>query len=245
MRVIPSALNDIASLLCCPFFLSVCTFILLYPTSVAILPADTDEEMNGTLDQNETVHYHYHIPVAGITLRVCISVGHVVVYGSFSVPNPNSAFYDFVLEFGSESNTSDTETCRNRYIDPDKIPQPHPPPNTQPSSTYQPSTGGAPTTTTTLAPQPTVVPSTSPPVVGLTDKVVYLSVVGRAEDNNFVLNGSVGDSYPKPSSAIISGALPPTTSSLRVAPVSSSTPPATVPPSVSSISTTLTLMLMQ
>jgi hypothetical protein len=170
----------------------------------ATLPADTDEEMNGTLDQNETVRYHYQIPVAGITLRVCISVGHVVVYGSFSVPNPNSAFYDFVLEFGSESNTSDTETCRNRYIDPDKIPQPHPPPNTQPSSTYQPSTGGAPTTTTTLAPQPTVVPSTAPPVVELTDKVVYLSVVGVARENNFVLNGSVGDIYPKPPAVTIS-----------------------------------------
>ena len=204
----------------------------IYPTFAATLPADTDEEMNGTLDQNETVRYHYQIPVAGITLRVCISVGHVVVYGSFSVPNPNSAFYDFVLEFGSESNTSDTETCRNRYIDPDKIPRPHHPPNTKPSSTYQPSTGGAPTTTTTLAPQPTVVPSTAPPVVELTDKVVYLSVVGRAEDNNFFLNGSVGDSYPQPSSAVISSAtVPATTTSLRV---SSSTPPATVPPSVSS-----------
>ena len=181
----------------------VCTF-LLYPTSAATLPADTDEEMNGTLDQNETVRYHYQIPVAGITLRVCISVGHVVVYGSFSVPNPNSAFYDFVLEFGSETNTSDTEICRNRYIDPDKIPRPLPPPNTHPSSTYEPSTGGAPTTTTTLAPQPTVVPSTAPPVVELTDKVVYLSVVGVAKENNFVLNGSVGDIYPKPPAVTIS-----------------------------------------
>ena len=196
----------------------------------ATLPADTDEELNGTLDQNETVRYHFQIPVVGITVRVCISVGHVVVYGSFSVPNPNSAFYDFILEFGSETDTSETETCRNTFIDPDKIPHP---PNTQPSSTYPPSTGSVPTTTTSLAPQPSVVPSITPPDVELTDKIVYLSVVGRADDNNFFLNGSVGDVYPKPSSAVISSStVPASTSTASVVP--SNTPTAPGPPSVAS-----------
>ena len=55
-----------------------------------------------------------------------------------------------------------------------------------------------------MGPQLAVVPSTAPPVVGLTDKVVYLSVVGVARENNFVLNGSVGDIYPKHPAVTIS-----------------------------------------
>ena len=165
--------------------------------------------MNGTLDQNETVRYHFKIPVAGITVRVCISVGHVVVYGSFSVPNPNSAFYDFLLEFESETSDSESENCQSTFIDPDKIPPPPSSPNIQISSTHAPSSDSRPPTTS-LAPQPTVVPSSPPNDIDLTDRVVFLSVVGGAGENNFVLNGSVGDTYPTPPDVIQTTTIPTT-----------------------------------
>ena len=169
--------------------------------------------MNGTLDQNETVRYHFQIPVAGITVRVCISVGHVVVYGSFSVPNPNSAFYDFLLEFESETSNSESENCQSTFIDPDKIPPSPSSPNIQSSSTHAPSSDSRPPTTS-LAPQPTVVPND----IDLTDRVVFLSVVGGAGENNFVLNGSVGDTYPTPPDAIQTTTIPtiPTTTTTVV-----------------------------
>ena len=44
----------------------------------ASVPAGTDEEMNGTLDKDETVHYNFPIPVIGITVKVCISAGHIL-----------------------------------------------------------------------------------------------------------------------------------------------------------------------
>ena len=159
--------------------------------------------MNGTLDQNETVRYHFQVPVAGITVRVCITVGHVVVYGSFTVPNPNSAFYDFLLEFEAEPSGKETETCKNKFISPDKIPPPPGMPTTTSTAT-SPSTQNMQSSTDThktssvSTPQPTVVPSVGPDTQDLTDKIVYLSVVGRAGENNFVLNGSVGDTYPEP-----------------------------------------------
>ena len=165
--------------------------------------------MNGTLDQNETVRYHFQIPVAGITVRVCISVGHVVVYGSFSVPNPNSAFYDFLLEFESETSDSESENCQSTFIDPDKIPPSPSSPNIQSSSTHAPTSGSSPSTTS-LAPQPTVVPSSPPNDIDLTDRVVFLSVVGGAGENNFVLNGSVGDTYPTPPDVVQTTTIPTT-----------------------------------
>ena len=64
----------------------------------ASIPTHVNDELNGTLDQNETVRYNLQIPVNGVTVEVCADTGHIVVYGSSSVPNPNSAFYEFFLQ---------------------------------------------------------------------------------------------------------------------------------------------------
>ena len=163
--------------------------------------------MNGILGQNEAVRYHFQVPVAGITVRVCITVGHVVVYGSFTVPNPNSAFYDILLEFEAGLSSNETEMCKNKFINPDKIPPPPGTPTTT-STDIPPSTQNMQSSTDThktssvSTPQPTVIPSVGPDTQDLTDKIVYLSVVGRAGENNFVLNGSVGNTYPEPPDVI-------------------------------------------
>ena len=57
----------------------------------------------------------------GVTARVCINRGEATVYGSLTVPNPNTALYDFsqVLKgncgnfFGSmqDARTAQTERC--------------------------------------------------------------------------------------------------------------------------------------
>ena len=165
--------------------------ILLFST--VSVPANTDEEMNGTLDQNETVRYHFPIPVIGITVEVCIIVGHVVVYGSVSVPNPNSAFYDWLLELEFKPEDEQTEFCESIYFDPSTIP----PPVKKPPDSHSPSPTPVPTASVT--PQPSVIPGTGgtiPNSVELTDQILYLSVIGNQAENDFVLNGTAGDVYP-------------------------------------------------
>ena len=175
------------------------------------VPADTSNEMNGTLDEDESVRYHFPIPVVGITVRICVSGGHVIVYGSVSVPNPNSAFYDWLLDLEYGDRNNETEICDNVFVDPSKIPTKAPPtgPPTSQSSRASPSTPSThnhpahPLPTHTVSPQATQAPQPSmspgsgavPNSVELSDETLYLSVVGRHRDNNFVLNGSVGDVY--------------------------------------------------
>ena len=187
------------------------------------IPADTSNEMNGTLDEDESVRYHFPIPVVGITVRICVSGGHVIVYGSVSVPNPNSAFYDWLLDLEYGDRNNETEICDNVFIDPSKIPTKAPPtgpptsrtPASQAmpqSSRVSPSTSSThnhpahPLPTRTVSPQATQAPQPSmspgsgsvPNSVELSDETLYLSVVGRHRENNFVLNGSAGDVYHEP-----------------------------------------------
>ena len=75
--------------------------------------------MNGTLDQNETVRYNLQIPVIGVTVEVCASAGRIVVYGSTSDSNPNSAFYEFFLQVVYED---DTEQCDHMFYKSDTLP---------------------------------------------------------------------------------------------------------------------------
>lgn len=160
--------------------------------NAASVPSDTVSDVNGTLDKNETIRYNFPIPVVGITVRVCVSEGHVVVYGSVSIPNPNSAFYDWMIdvEFNKENHLE--ETCNHVYFDPENIP-------TKPPFPYD----GV--TSSRLQPTPTSVPPTGgspPPDIGsgsneLTDLTLYLSVIGIMQENNFNLNSSSGDTYPE------------------------------------------------
>ena len=155
----------------------------------ASVPAGTDEEMNGTLDKDETVRYNFPIPVIGITVKVCISAGHILVYGSVHVPNPNSAFYDWTLELDYEHSDQEIE-CKNVFIDPSTIQHKHPAEDKVSSAiTFPPSP--------TSSPQPSMPPGSgfSPGTV-LSDEILYISVMGKQNENNFVLNGTEGDIYP-------------------------------------------------
>jgi collagen type VI alpha len=85
----------------------------------ASIPIDIGHDMNGALDQNETVRYNLQIPVIGVTVEVCVSAGRIVLYGSASDHNPNSAFYEFFLQVVYED---DTEVCDHTFYKPDTLP---------------------------------------------------------------------------------------------------------------------------
>ena len=61
-------------------------------------PADVGESINGTLEQGEQARFQLDIPEVGLTIRLSIETGHVVVYASTKIPNPNAAYYDWKLE---------------------------------------------------------------------------------------------------------------------------------------------------
>ena len=167
--------------------------------------------MNGTLDEDESVRYHFQVPIAGITLDVCVSGGHVIVYGSVSVPNPNSAFYDWMIEVEFDKNDNRTEQCDNIFFDPDKIPTKAPPTNppisqthASPTSSSQTSSSSGSSTTatsthTSLSVSPSPPPSsggtTDSTVVQMTNLTIYISVIGKHKENHFALNSTVGDVY--------------------------------------------------
>ena len=66
----------------------------------------------------ETARYNLQIPVIGVTVEVCVSAGRIVVYGSTSDSNPNSAFYEFFLQVVYDN---DTEQCDHMFYKPDTL----------------------------------------------------------------------------------------------------------------------------
>jgi len=64
---------------------------------------------NGSLDRGGTVRLNFALPVEGITIRLCVSEGYLVLYASVSSTAPNSAVNDFMLEIGTG--------CSDIYID--------------------------------------------------------------------------------------------------------------------------------
>ena len=122
----------------------------------------TGEKMNVTLSGNKNIRYNLLIPVIGVTVEVCITEGHIHAYGSLSVPNPNSAFHDFVFVLDLEN---DTEVCGHAYVVPCAAP--------------------------TFSPRSRRQTSQS----NIDNQVVYLSIVGMAEKNSFIVNGTAGDLY--------------------------------------------------
>ena len=65
---------------------------------------------SGSLNKGGTVRLNFPLPVEGITIRLCVSQGYLVLYASVSSTTPNSAVNDFMLEIGTG--------CSDIYIDP-------------------------------------------------------------------------------------------------------------------------------
>ncbi len=66
----------------------------------------------GEFLQSTTVRLTYEVSgYDGLTIRLCVEDGQARLYGSFSVPNPNRAFYDFVLDAVTHG-----QMCEDIYI---------------------------------------------------------------------------------------------------------------------------------
>jgi len=55
-----------------------------------------EEEQNGVIPMGSVSRLRFSGPGnEGVTVRICIDQGVIIVYGSYTVPNPNAALYDF------------------------------------------------------------------------------------------------------------------------------------------------------
>ena len=59
-------------------------------------PLTIGDEDNGILGVMSISRFRMTIPeVGGVTVRICINRGAIMVYGSYTVPNPNAALHHF------------------------------------------------------------------------------------------------------------------------------------------------------
>ena len=61
------------------------------------------------------MRYELEVPEGGVTIKLCVSVGIVIFYGSFSVPNPNGALYDYIKEVVAMGES----TCGDVFVQPE------------------------------------------------------------------------------------------------------------------------------
>lgn len=79
---------------------------------VASAIGDVAQAFMGTLQQNQVAFFQFTLPEEGLTLRLEVQTGLVVLYASNKIQNPNEAFYDWRLE---------TRTSADVYISPDDL----------------------------------------------------------------------------------------------------------------------------
>ena len=114
----------------------------------------------------------YEFPSMGMTLKVNVTKGNLVVHGSFSVQNPNNLTQDFSVM----SNGNDID----HFISPELMRQ----------STDNGNGGGS------RKKRQTPLPTNA------TGANVYLSIVGLNDNNTFVLNTTFGDTARSPTESV-------------------------------------------
>lgn len=85
-------------------------------SNVATAIADLNSVINITdFTPESDARYHYQINTTeGMTIRLCHTSGQVVLYASFTIPNPNSALNNFIIFHN--------QNCSDLFIDPNKLP---------------------------------------------------------------------------------------------------------------------------
>ena len=63
----------------------------------ANLIALVGQEFHGTLEVGELAYFVYDLPEEGLTVKIEVAEGYVVIYVSTQVSNPNEALHDFKL----------------------------------------------------------------------------------------------------------------------------------------------------
>ena len=80
-------------------------------TNLASAPVDIAQSVMDTLDSREVSFFAYMLPSQGMTIRLEVLQGTLVLYASEKIRNPSGALYDYRLE---------TSTSADVYIDPDQ-----------------------------------------------------------------------------------------------------------------------------
>ena len=70
---------------------------------VAPAIGEITEPFIGTLEQNQAAFFQYTLPEEGLTLRLEVEIGLIVLYASNKIRSPNEAFYDWRLETRSST----------------------------------------------------------------------------------------------------------------------------------------------
>lgn len=68
--------------------------------------------IRGSLESGGKIRYEFQMPSEGMTVKLCVSRGHVDLYSSFLLPNPNSALHDYKCE----ARTVDVTICDEVFI---------------------------------------------------------------------------------------------------------------------------------
>ena len=88
-----------------------CTWIPAHPGTI---PIELGLQ-NGTLTEGANVRYELDIPEEGVTVRLCVREGSIILYASYTVTNPNEALHDFRREVISTG----TINCDDAFIPPE------------------------------------------------------------------------------------------------------------------------------
>ena len=74
---------------------------------------DVDEEILGSLNNNELKYFQLPFPSAGITFYLTVSIGRIICYASVTVQNPNEEQgYEWKVETNSSAEV---------FLDPDTL----------------------------------------------------------------------------------------------------------------------------
>ena len=126
------------------------------------------------------MRYELQVPEEGVTTKLCVETGSVILYASHTVTNPNEALHDFKREVVSHGSTS----CDDAYTQPQET-------TTTAPSTDTPTTSVPTAATTPFQPPTTTTATTDEPEDGR--GALYISLRGVEEENKFVLETAAGD----------------------------------------------------
>ena len=77
--------------------------LLFFCFHIASAIGEIAEPFISTLEQNQVAFFQFILPEDGLTLRLEVRIGLVVLFASNKIQNPNEAFYDWKLETSSSA----------------------------------------------------------------------------------------------------------------------------------------------
>ena len=84
----------------CNYYPKFNNIILLFYTAPAVF--DINQQLKSTISKGQSQNLEYKFSSEGFTIHIEISVGELVVYGSFTIRNPTSLTADFQVD-GTET----------------------------------------------------------------------------------------------------------------------------------------------